>query len=355
MRHTASRSAYTWIEFVVIVIVLAVLVALLVPAIAHLREAARRSRCAGQLKGLAVAVLNYLQAQRAYPPGTICVTAPTQPSDQYDVWSEAAQTGAGYQGTGFLHRCEPYMEGEGMNLWDFHRGISSTKVRPFRNDGSGISNFELATEDISWFYCPSRRDCLRPGDIAMMLSSAGTGGGADYGGCVGRHAAFTLKTGYNLCDATMFYDPNFYPAPFKNQTDDVPEKRWGIFGRVNVSTEPKDVADGISNTIMVGELQRITTITPGSKDGWVIGGPATLFTTGAMMQCDGKTVSCTDQPDKGRLLNNGFWGSPGSDHPGGANFGIADGSVTFLQNTIDPVVFALLGSMADGEKIEVPQ
>jgi prepilin-type processing-associated H-X9-DG protein len=350
MRRTASRSAYTRTELVAILLVIAVVLGIMLPAIQAAREASRRIACANHLRQIVLAVNNYGQAQSIYPPGTICATAPIQPSNQYDVWGEAAQTGPGFHGTGFLLRLVPYGWGENIvtRLWDFSHGISSRTKGPLK------SNLAEANTDEKDFYCPARRNALRPGDSVMMLSNAWTGGGTDYGGCVGRHAAFTLKTGYNLCDATMFYDQNFYPAPFKDKTDDVPEKRWGIFGRVNFSTKPDEITDGVSNTIAVGELQRITTITPGSKDGWVIGGPATLFTTGAMMQCDGKTVSCTDSPDQGRLLNNSFWGSPGSEHPGGANFGFADGAVVFLENTIDPAVFAMLGSMADGEKVTPP-
>jgi prepilin-type processing-associated H-X9-DG protein len=181
----------------------------------------------------------------------------------------------------------------------------------------------------------------------MLLNTAWTGGGTDYGGCAGRHAAFTLETGYNLCDATRYYEPGFFPKPFKDEKDDTPEKRWGIFGRVNVSTTYKEIRDGLSNTLMTGELQRITDITPGSKDGWAIGGPATLFTTGAMFHRNGTIVTYALPANGGSLMNNGFFGSPGSDHPNGANFGLADGSVRYLNTTMDPNVFAELGSMAD--------
>jgi prepilin-type processing-associated H-X9-DG protein len=46
-------------------------------------------------------------------------------------------------------------------------------------------------------------------------------------------------------------------------------------------------------------------------------------------------------------MNNLHFASPGSLHSNGANFGIADGSVKFLSQTIDADTFALLGSMAD--------
>jgi len=55
------------------------------------------------------------------------------------------------------------------------------------------------------------------------------------------------------------------------------------------------------------------------------------------------------------LMNNGQFMSPGSEHANGANFGLADGSVTFLNTSIDPNIFALLGSMADRAAVSIPQ
>ncbi|MBU4270722.1 MAG: DUF1559 domain-containing protein [Planctomycetes bacterium] len=345
----ASRGGFTWKGLLVVMVVIGVLLALLVQGVLIARESARRICCRNNLKLIGLGLHSYTRANKVFPPGTICATEPIAPGNQYDVWSEAAQTGPGFHGTSFLLCIIPYIEGNGM-FWNRTEGISSRK----REKRHTYGNFDIASCDVRGFYCPSRREFLRPEDKPMMLSPAWTGGGTDYGGCAGRHAAFTLNTGYNICDASTFYEPNYYPAPFTAE-DDTEEKRWGIFGRVNVSATFDEISDGASNTIMTGELQRITDVTPGSKDGWAIGGPATLFTTGAMFRYDGKRLECVSSPAEGKLLNNRFFGSPGSAHSGGANFGLADGSVRFLTDTIDPRIFALLGSMADGAEASIDE
>lgn len=339
-----SRSALTLIEVLVIIGIIAVLIMMLLPVTVAHREAARRMQCTDRLKHIGLAVLNHEQANKAFPPGTICATKPIEPHNQYDVWGEAAKTEPGFHGTGFLLRIIPYLEMVSVHRqWDFTHAVDYNA----KNGGK-----EAMWELRQFYYCPTRRAGFRQGiDNEMMLSPSWTGGGTDYGGCAGRHAAFTNETGHNLCDASTYYEPNYCPArkgfTLQSQADDTESMRWGVFGRVNVSTTFRDMRDGSTNTIIIGELQRITATPtrPGSKDGWAIGGPATLFTTGALVSSDGTTF--VDSPASGKLMNNGFWGSPGSEHSGGANYGIGDGSVRFLTDSTDPTVFALLGSMAD--------
>ena len=351
-------SGCSWKAALVLVIVLGALLAMLFPAIQAAREAARRMQCNSNLGQISLAIHNYAQVQKVFPPGTVCGAEPKAPGNQYDVLTEAAKGGPGNCGTGLLLRILPYIEGDSIT-GNWNRGVgisnSSTDIAPY----APHCNLNLAMTDIYGFYCPSRHEGIRPEDRAMMLSSTWTGGGTDYGGCVGRHAAFSKATGYNVCDATMYYESNFYPSLLMGKVvakvPEVESTRWGIFGRVNVCTRFAEIRDGLSNTIMTGELQRITDLTPGSKDGWAIGGPASLFTTGAMARRNGSTFEFVASPAEGKLLNNGFWGSPGGPHPGGAVFCLADGSWQFVSDSIDPSVFALLGSMADGLPAQLPQ
>jgi prepilin-type processing-associated H-X9-DG protein len=346
------RCFLTRLDPLVVVTIAIILLIMLPPAIQSAREASRRMHCTNNLKQIGLAIHNYGIAQKVFPPGTICTTRPKMPG-QYDVWGEAAESGPGFQGTGFLLRLFPWIEADRISKnWNWKVGISNsaTDIAPYAPN----CNLSLSMCDLPGFYCPSRRGGLRAQDHAMMLSPSWTGGGTDYGGCAGRHAAFTPQTGYNLCDTTTYYEPNFWPRVNGQRVDGkrkLRDSRLGIFGTVNESMTFGAIRDGLSNTIMTGELQRITDLPPGSKDGWAIGGPATLFTNGAMFSRRGTVSVPASSPSEGRLMNNGFFGSPGSDHSGGANFGLADGSVNFVSDAMDPNIFALLASVNDNASI----
>jgi prepilin-type N-terminal cleavage/methylation domain-containing protein/prepilin-type processing-associated H-X9-DG protein len=345
------RTAFTLVELLVVITIIAILIALLLPAVQAAREAARRMACSNQLKQISLAVHNYGESSKVFPPGTVSVNFTGANYPCY-VWTEAQTTAPvaaparSAQGTGWLLRILPYIEGDatGKN-WDFLKPVNCATYSAPRT----IANTGVAQTDLKGFYCPSRRSNIRPGqDNVCLLVNTWTGGGTDYGGCAGRHGAYQ---GNNVTHEVM---PGTQPTPAPPVINGMPaaadtteSKRWGIFGKLNESTTFAGVRDGMSSTIMTGELQRVTNQgNNNSHDGWAIGGDATGFTTGCMCGLSGATWTYVSTG--GKMMNNLFFGSPGSDHPGGANYGIADGSVKFLIDTMDTSTFALLGSMADG-------
>ena len=197
------------------------------------------------------------------------------------------------------------------------------------------------------------------------------GGGTDYGACVGRYWAFEANTNQtslsawaNDMHAYEIRQEEYQPKvgnSYANTGDNVA----GIFARWNSSTTDSQIKDGTSNTIMTGELQRITSLQmPNpeyyySRDGWAIGGSATGFSTGwPDDEVNGVQIPLINNADELYGANqttfvNAF-NSPGSDHTGGAHFGLGDGSVRWINDDVDSDVFALLGSMADKTTAQVP-
>jgi prepilin-type processing-associated H-X9-DG protein len=356
------------VELLVVITIIGILIALLLPAVQAAREAAHRAACTSNLKQIGLAIHNYGQAHNSvFPPPVIMGVAPPTnpnwptPTSPADTWAEAMSTangGGGLHGTSFLLQLLPFMEGDTIgNLWQFKYNVSSVHVW---SSSSQIYNLYLAQQEVKWFYCPSRRTALRPG-IDIGIPSGWTGGGNDYGGCAGRHAHVNEVNNHPMSpDGGSYYTNSpYFPSPFTAPANDPGPLRVGIFGRVNVSTTFAEIRDGLSNTIAIGELQRLYNMNTAllqSADGWAIGGNPTLFNTTAMSDWSGPTNGTYNAwpqiAPPGMMMNNYYYGSPGSMHPKGCNFGMADGSVQFLPDTIDPRVFCLMGSMADGVALD---
>ena len=229
----------------------------------------------------------------------------------------------------------PYMEQHNLyGRWNFQTNL--------------LGNVAVAQTDISGFYCPTRRNKLRPEDMATprRMIGAWTGGGTDYGGCLGATNGWdNTSTGPNhkfTKTAATGYFWNYQGGP--HSPEPPTHSLVGIF-RPNIAAKFADITDGTSNTIMTGEMQRLdaSTDATSSQDGWALGGVATLFST----------ANAVDGGAAGGL-NNNFFQSPGSDHAGGAHFGIADGSVRWISENVDTNLFDNLGSMADGLPASLP-
>ncbi len=326
-QRVRSGAGFTLVELLVVIAIIGILIALLLPAVQAAREAARRMQCSNHLKQIGLALHNYAEAMRSFPPGAI-VGSPTATSSLNDPWGAAGVSppneANNRHGTSWMLHLLPYLEMSYLyRQWDFAASVAG--------------NFDLAQVDVVYFYCPDqRRGGLSAGDRERLLDSDWLGGGTDYGGCAGSGITF-------VADDEKPFDPSTAATHWQH------EERRGIFTR-NSSTQLTAIRDGTSYTIMTGELQRLDHgFDPAqqSQDGWAVGGSATLFSTYEDAQIPGGGIVGG--------LNNGYFESPGSVHVGGAYFGMADGAVHFLSEHVDPQVFRYLGSMADGQSVQIPE
>jgi prepilin-type N-terminal cleavage/methylation domain-containing protein/prepilin-type processing-associated H-X9-DG protein len=336
-RHRRPRAGFSLVEMLVVVAIIGILAGLIIPAVQSARESSRRTACQNNIRQIALALLGHESANRQFPEAAV-VSDKDACNACFDPWGEAQRTGVtpadDKHGTSWLLEILPRIDA----LAVFSQWNRATNV---------LGNATTAQTDIPLLYCPSRRAGIRTtrNDHKNLLSTTWRGGGTDYGGCMGRTDGFVNDASNSITGRHRFAQKNWSGTSGDGRKE-------GLF-RPDGPTAAATLRDGLSNTIAVGELQRLrplagTTTSAQDKrtsqDGWAVGGAATLF------------VTATD-PGNGNPggLNNYFFESPGSDHPGGASFAMADGSVQWFDEFLDArdnnANFPLLGSMRDGEAV----
>ena len=343
MINRRRRVGFTLIELLVVIAIIAILAALLLPAVQQAREAARNTQCKNNLKQLGLALHNYHDAHNSFPPGQVnqlMLGGLGSGGFQHSDPTEPIQaSGNGLQGTSWLMHLLPQVNQELLSdLWEAKMNVQM--------NGNGmnmaidpITQTQIiltpAQTDIPEFYCPSRRGTMDRSQFPnmMMVNPDWTKGGNDYAGVTGSGVTFNdaNRGTWNLTPAQTINDPTLSRLPNNIHV--------GIFS-VNSSTRMRDVIDGESQTLMVGEAERFDIVGDAlrtSSDGWAWGGPATLLST-------------RFGPNQKIHYDNA-----GSVHGnGGVNFVLVDGSVRSINQSVNVTIFQNLGNMRRKVPVQVP-
>jgi len=346
------RSAFTLIELLVVIAIIAVLIGLLLPAVQKVREAAARAKGQNHLKQLALAVHNYHDANGSLPAGNIYRQGPPNNLyDHYETWTISIL---------------PFVEQQAIySLWD------RNAPNPIP-DASSARMAQLRQASVPVYSCPSdisANEGFIPdfpasgpngqngyGIPRFMPSTYRANAGTTYGGFDGFNTGTPINSGG---DTNWDDGANGGPQSATSQAawlfSRVPGWRGMMFAVDKRSGMNPDtitaVADGTSNTLMVGEYA--TKTEKGRRTFWAyayssynmsgvsIGQSRTLIADYQQCVATPPLTLGSNQCKRG-------WGSFHAN--GQLNFAFGDGSVRSISPNIEMLtVMPALGSIAGGE------
>ena len=328
------RSGFTLIELLVVIAIIAVLIGLLLPAVQKVRESAARMSCTNNLKQVGLALHAYHDANQAFPAGYIDGNNNPNATPNLDV-------GPGW---GWATMVLPYLE----------QGTIFNQINLNVPVGTG-TNAALTSLILKVYQCPSdgNQQSIPVYDSTFSVPIVSVAHG-NYIGCSGWEECFNGAGGNPQGGVgTDGLAGGFGQAGV------------GIFYR-NSKNNMASVTDGLSNTIFVGE--RSSNHSPSTWMGAVAGGRCPAW----MAQQPPSPYSAPpgpayDNADYGEAFVLGHCNTthlPSADYPiydpdtfysmhagPGANFLFGDGSVHYLTNSINPLTYQALGTIAGGESV----
>jgi prepilin-type N-terminal cleavage/methylation domain-containing protein/prepilin-type processing-associated H-X9-DG protein len=320
---------FTLIELLVVIAIIAVLIALLLPAVQAAREAARRAQCVNNLKQIGLAMHNYSNSFGSLPPGC--------KGGQWGTW---------------LLFCLPYVEQQALwNAWNFlGNSEDPTTASLFSYQGAG--NSTVTTSRVSAYYCPSDGgNTTLQGISKWPISSQNYA--ANFGNTV------TLQTSITVGSVTY----NFLGAPFTDiGAPDVLSSTYKGQGTAEPTVGFQGIPDGLSNTLLTAEVvvgqPQGTNYDLRGYSWWSWGSMFTGLNTPNSTQPDSMQSStycnypfAQNPPCTTATSNFTMYNGARSRHPGGVNAGLADGSVKFMKNSINPIVWSALSTAMGSEVI----
>jgi prepilin-type N-terminal cleavage/methylation domain-containing protein/prepilin-type processing-associated H-X9-DG protein len=357
MRRKAS--GFTLIELLVVIAIIGVLIALLLPAVQSAREAARRAQCTNNLKQIGLAAHNYHSQNNVLPLQTMYPAS----ADVSWGWSYGWPLGL-----------LPFLEQNPMyNAWNFSTGMfgNASPSTYFTWPNTTVQYLQIAT-----LICPSDGARKRP---------AAPIGCTNYVGNMGGPGTVSWMTGTIVPNGAFISGwgdaQNFGPIGFESITDGTSntalfsERLVGLNGSPPVYVNSTDNKRGIFNVSgggaarsgYAGATQFVANCRnlPGTQQAiqswgsgayWFASYPWHVTINDYLHMGPPNSLSCQNPATEyfGSWLT--FVGPshsapPTSNHPGGVNICLGDGSVKFVKDTVNLQTWWALGTRKGGETI----
>lgn len=335
----SRSSGFTLIELLVVISIIAILMALLLPAVQQAREAARRTQCRNNIKQLGIALHNYHDNHGTLPAGLIVRLATNNTQDLPSRFAAVLDQNR-HLGTNWMVSLLPFIDQSPLyNLVDINTSLSIA---------SG-NNATVRSTTIPGYLCPS--DAFNGAPLERYNTFDNTGAATTPGRPWAR-----ANYGANL--GREMYE-------WQIQHRATPSQKKGAMG-FGSGSKLSEFTDGTSNSAMVWEI-RVGVNNQDPRGAWALGrfgaslvGGCDVGTAG-LADCSGINArdafaddvdGCTNAPQNGMgcAFDRGDGEvAPRSMHTGGVHLLLGDGSVRFVSENLDFTVHRNLNSISGGE------
>jgi prepilin-type N-terminal cleavage/methylation domain-containing protein len=314
-RARAQRVGFTLVELLVVIAIIGVLVALLLPAVQAAREAARRSQCSNNLKQQSLAMMGYHDTFLVFPPGNIWTS---------NMGTDSNPSGQIMGSFGWPAYILPYMEATNVhsqinfNVQAFVETIGDNRSATLRTNLGNTANRNAANSQPASFVCPSARR------HALAHRT--------------KHKDYAINAG--VCDSCC--------VERNGSTKD------GM-GFLNSAVPLREVTDGTTNTFLLLELANWAPHSwCGNASNRRTFQPCNPF---FFVHHQSEGYVCSNQGTAQRLPPNDVYINDTrgaySEHPSGIQASMVDGSVRFVNNSIDFLTYRATFTRGGGESLSV--
>lgn len=337
------KRGFTLVELLVVIAIIGILIGMLLPAVQQVREAARRTQCLNNMRQISLAMINYESANMHFPPGI-----ETEPLSNFSLAEinddsfSPNQIGPGpLDRTAYNWSCVILPQLEQGNLYNDVRATNRSSSSITFN----VSGVQVEMNILPGFICPSDvGDETSPRRGAT--GNANNIGKLNYSGICGNLLGRDL---HNITNASQI------GLPARAVSSNLERLRLDFPGILYVNSDVTfgQISDGTSNTFLLGERdqQRLSDTRERFPGSW--GGTRNASW---MNQCLSPASSDPNQTLNAiadNITARDF--SLGSQHPGGGNYSLADGSVTFISDDISGRIIDAYGTRAGGEVASLQQ